>query len=295
MKFRFAFIFLVAALIIILTVYASSKDSTKGSGDTRYITALRLIGHKLLLSAGDARSRVLPIKELSDKEFQIHFQNPVSLEPGSIFNIIRTTTNSSLLPDEYTVDVRQCSDNEVAYSFVNSRIDSNTLVPCLGRTLPERCYYLSINFATPAAIVSKQRYILIGSFAGLLLSALLFYFYLRQKKNRSSSLEEEIPLVKNRIQVGDYLFFYDQRYLQFNNERIDLTDKESKLLHILSSAPNTTIDREKFQKEVWENEGVIVTRSLDVFISRLRKKLEKDSSIKLINVHGKGYKLEVPA
>jgi len=43
---------------------------------------------------------------------------------------------------------------------------------------------------------------------------------------------------------------------------------------------------------VWENEGVIVTRSLDVFISRLRKKLEKDPNVRLTNVHGKGYKLE---
>lgn len=294
MKFRFILIFAVAALIVLLTVYASSKGTNKVSGETRYIAALRLIGHKLLLSAGDTRSRVLPIKELSDNKFQIHFQNPVSLEPDSIFNIISNTVKSSLLPDEYTVDVVQCSDNEVAYSFVNSRIDSNTIVPCLGRTLPEKCYYLSINFSSPASFVSNPGYILMGTFAGLLLSGLLFYFYLRQKKNRSASLEGEMP-AKSGIQVGDYFFFYDQRYLEINNERIDLTDKESKLLYILSSAPNKTIDRERFQKEVWENEGVIVTRSLDVFISRLRKKLEKDSSVKLINVHGKGYKLEVPA
>ncbi|HZI54739.1 MAG TPA: winged helix-turn-helix domain-containing protein, partial [Chitinophagaceae bacterium] len=45
--------------------------------------------------------------------------------------------------------------------------------------------------------------------------------------------------------------------------------------------------------KVWENEGVIVTRSLDVFISKLRKKLERGSGVKLVNVHGKGYKLEI--
>lgn len=295
MKYRFIFIFPVAALIILLTVYASRKENNNGSEEARYLAALRLIGHKLLLSAGDTRSRVLPIKEIADKKFQIHFQNPVSLEPDSIFKIISNTTKSSLLPDEYTLDVVQCSDNEVVYSFVNSRIDSSTIVPCLGRTLPEKCYYVSVNFASPGSFISKQGYLLIGTFTGLLLAALLFYFYTRRTKNRSAGIESQSPATKNGIQFGDFIFFYDQRYLEINNERIDLTDKESKLLYILSSTPNKTIDREKFQKEVWENEGVIVTRSLDVFISRLRKKLEKDSSIRLINVHGKGYKLEVPA
>lgn len=295
MKYRFLIIFPVAALIILLTVYASKKDSNKESKELRYSTALRLIGHRLLLSTGDTRSRVLPIKELSNNKFQIHFENPVSLEPDSVFNIVSHTTKSSLLPDEYTVDVVQCSDNEVAYSFVNSSIDSNTIVPCLGRTLPKKCYYININFASPQSFVSSPGYMFMGILVGLVLTGYLFYFYMRRRKNRSGGSEDETQATNNAIQVGDYLFWHDQRYLDINGERIDLTDKESKLLFILASSPNKIIDREKFQKEVWENEGVIVTRSLDVFISRLRKKLEKDSSLRLINVHGKGYKLEVPA
>lgn len=47
------------------------------------------------------------------------------------------------------------------------------------------------------------------------------------------------------------------------------------------------------QKEVWINDGVIVTRSLDMFVSKLRKKLDKDPSVNIINIHGIGYKLEV--
>jgi DNA-binding response OmpR family regulator len=53
------------------------------------------------------------------------------------------------------------------------------------------------------------------------------------------------------------------------------------------------VDRNTLQKEVWENEGVIVTRSLDMFVSKLRKKLSADTSVKLTNIPGKGYKLEV--
>jgi len=71
--------------------------------------------------------------------------------------------------------------------------------------------------------------------------------------------------------------------------------KENKILLILAQSPNTVIERARLQKEIWEDEGVIVGRSLDMFISKLRKKLEIDPSIQLVNIHGKGYRLEVSA
>ena len=51
----------------------------------------------------------------------------------------------------------------------------------------------------------------------------------------------------------------------------------------------------RLQKEIWEDEGVIVGRSLDMFISKLRKKLEADPNIKIVVIRGKGYKLEISA
>ncbi|MEP7258356.1 MAG: helix-turn-helix domain-containing protein [Flavitalea sp.] len=75
----------------------------------------------------------------------------------------------------------------------------------------------------------------------------------------------------------------------------DLTEKETKLLAIFSSHLNKMISRSQLLKEGWEDEGVITGRSLDVFISRLRKKLQHDSSVSLINYHGQGYKLSTDA
>ena len=199
-----------------------------------------------------------------------------------------------MLPDEYTADVLTCSNNEIVYSFLSSGIDSNMIVPCLGRTLPKNCYYIAISFASSNQEVSLGPYVWTGAVAVLLLCAYLFYNYGRRKHNVSTATSNT-STAKNSVQLGEFSFVIEHRYLEYKGEKIVLTDKESKLLYILASAPNETIDREKFQKEVWENEGVIVTRSLDVFISRLRKKLERDSSIKLINVHGKGYRLELTA
>jgi DNA-binding response OmpR family regulator len=74
---------------------------------------------------------------------------------------------------------------------------------------------------------------------------------------------------------------------------IALSKKECELLEIFVANANQVVKREELTKKVWEDNGVIVGRSLDTYISKLRKKLQKDNSIKLTNVHGVGYKLEI--
>ena len=291
MRQTLLFIFPATVLIIFLTVFGNTESNYTKVKESNYQPALRLIGHKLLLSAGDNKSRVLPIRNLSDKEFQIQFGHPLSLEPDSIFNIISSTIKLASLPAQYTANVFDCSKNENVYSFSMSDAESKSLVPCLGRTLPKDCYYININFSTSAGI--NKKYILAGGIVLLmLLSYMAYVFYKRKKKVPISESESTVP-DKNAINIGKFIFYVDQRHLEIDEERIELTDKETKLLHIFATTPNEIIDRQKLQKEVWENEGVIVTRSLDVFISKLRKKLEKDPNIRLVNVHGKGYKLEL--
>ena len=65
------------------------------------------------------------------------------------------------------------------------------------------------------------------------------------------------------------------------------------MLELFVASPNQVIKRDELTKKVWEDHGVIVGRSLDTYISKLRKKLKDDTSIKLTNVHGIGYKLEI--
>ncbi|MGB1041616.1 MAG: helix-turn-helix domain-containing protein, partial [Flavobacteriales bacterium] len=62
---------------------------------------------------------------------------------------------------------------------------------------------------------------------------------------------------------------------------------------IFAESPNQIVKREELTKRVWEDNGVFVGRSLDTYVSKLRKKLNSDESIKLTNVHGIGYKLEI--
>ena len=122
----------------------------------------------------------------------------------------------------------------------------------------------------------------------LLVSGANFYY-----KKRSTTDKGGENLEDKFIRIGKYHFYKDKQYLINNNEQIELTHKEAKLLYIFASTPNEIIDRNRLQKEIWEDEGIIVGRSLDVFISKLRKKLDGDPKVKLVNIHGKGYKLEI--
>jgi DNA-binding response OmpR family regulator len=93
--------------------------------------------------------------------------------------------------------------------------------------------------------------------------------------------------------LGTMRFDAEKRKLLLNETSIDLTRTETRVLRIFALSPNEVIERSRLQKEIWEDEGVIVGRSLDMFISKLRKKLELDPRVKITVVRGKGYRLEV--
>jgi len=78
-----------------------------------------------------------------------------------------------------------------------------------------------------------------------------------------------------------------------DNQVIEVTRKEAKLLQLFTANINKVIDRDVIQKAIWEDEGYFVGRSLDVFISRLRKILSVEPAIAIVNIHGVGYKLEL--
>ncbi|MBL6447968.1 winged helix-turn-helix transcriptional regulator [Fulvivirga sp. 29W222] len=73
----------------------------------------------------------------------------------------------------------------------------------------------------------------------------------------------------------------------------ELSGKEADLLYLLYSSENQTLKREYILKVVWGDEGDYVGRTLDVFISKLRKKLVADTSLKIINIRGIGYKFVI--
>ena len=98
-------------------------------------------------------------------------------------------------------------------------------------------------------------------------------------------------LDKDYILLGNFRFYTANNVLKIEHRSITLSEKETKALKIFAENINQIVEREKLMKEIWEDKGIVViSRNVDVLVSKLRKKLSDDNSIKFINVHGRGYK-----
>jgi DNA-binding response OmpR family regulator len=95
----------------------------------------------------------------------------------------------------------------------------------------------------------------------------------------------------NLIKIGSYFFDKKNTELLIEDQKIELTSKEADLLLLLFKDVNNTIERDVILNVVWGDEGDYIGRTLDVFISKLRKKLDSDPNIKIVNIRGVGYKL----
>jgi two-component system OmpR family response regulator len=93
--------------------------------------------------------------------------------------------------------------------------------------------------------------------------------------------------------LGKYTFDSFNHELRIDGRRIGLTTKEVELLRVLYSHKNQLITREKTLKAVWGSDNYFIGRSMDVFITKLRKYLKDDPDISIVNVHGTGFRLEV--
>jgi DNA-binding response OmpR family regulator len=109
-----------------------------------------------------------------------------------------------------------------------------------------------------------------------------------------------VPETKNEntyelIIIGNYIFDFNNQSLSINNTSQRITEKESEILRYLSNHRNHVIKREDMLKELWGENDYFLGRSLDVFISKMRKYLKEDKSITIENVFGVGFIFNVNA
>lgn len=283
--------YLWGSLILLFISVVCAAFSITGNDKfdiSRREVLLRRIGDKLLLQSGDSASRVLPVEKISENEYQIRFENELTFQPDSLVNTTRRLLAKDPLTRDYVVNVLNCGNASVAYGFAISGNKKDDIVACKGRKQPTACYMINIKFKPTGISTAKNEYLL-GSLTFL---AFVGFVYLRSVKPGSALPKGQSATI---FTLGAVLFDAQERQLIINKKTTDLTGTETRLLLIFALSPNQTIERSRLQKEIWEDEGVIVGRSLDMFISKLRKKLEPDPNISLIVIRGKGYKLEVSA
>ena len=121
-----------------------------------------------------------------------------------------------------------------------------------------------------------------------------------KKKN---SYEQKLREVKRKgkkgkevtmYKIGRFTFDTQKQVLAIDDKSTKLTTKESELLSLLCAHVNEILERNFALKTIWIDDNYFNARSMDVYITKLRKHLKDDPSIEIINIHGKGYKLIAP-
>lgn len=100
-------------------------------------------------------------------------------------------------------------------------------------------------------------------------------------------------IFKNEIHIGSYTFIEEEILLKHADYERRLTLKEAELIKLFASNQNTVLTRDEILNKVWGSNDYFLGRSLDVFISRLRKYFGNDPHIKIINLHGIGFRFSV--
>ena len=249
--------------------------------------SLRDVGNQLLLSNQDSTSLILPIQKIDELKYQLSFEKALSIHPDSLVVIVAESFKKTNLPTQYQIEVKQCEDDEVAYSYLKFPNEEKSVVPCSGRILPQKCYTIEVLFLEKIATSSYQ-----DLWIFLLIFSLVVIVILLPKKRIEKQTETKL-IDENCISFGKFIFFPNENKLVIETKEINLSKKEVELLTIFVANPNKIIKREELSKQVWEDQGVFVGRSLDTYISKLRKKLSDDETIKLTNIHGIGYNLEI--
>ena len=110
------------------------------------------------------------------------------------------------------------------------------------------------------------------------------------KRSRITSAKEiKVP---PKLKMGNYVLEVSNQLLLHHELKQQLTLKEAELLQLFFENKNTVLKREDILNQIWKDDNYFIGRSLDVFISRLRKYLKSDDRIRIINIHGVGFKLD---
>ena len=105
---------------------------------------MREVGNQTLLANGDSTSLILPIKQLGKNLFQISFESQFEIAPESLPPIVEEVLRKGDIPEQYRVEVLECADQSVAYSYEMNPMIGESIIPCKGRVLPKSCYQIHL-------------------------------------------------------------------------------------------------------------------------------------------------------
>lgn len=112
-------------------------------------------------------------------------------------------------------------------------------------------------------------------------------------KRAANQGKNSLPEQTDKFEIGNYQFDYNSQIIKIGDTQQKVSTKEAELLRLLCLKKNNVLTREEALLSIWHDDNYFNGRSMDVFLSKLRKYLKDDPKVEILNVHGKGYKLIV--
>ena len=292
-----AALFLGGLLTLQAMVLAPAAEAGQRQFADRVNLTLRLAADRLLDLAGDTTSAIPPVEVVSHNEFLLHLNRPFDYD--SLPPFLTRALALHGVEEDYYVAVTDCLNDELMLGYSAAGLAAGE-APCGGREQTAECYNLRLTFpGLPAGPPSAWGWWLAAGLFSLAVLPLLVFSRRRPKPQpvptRTTAVDPGQPTTTDVLHLGHSAFDPANLLLVVNGIRRPLTYREAKLLHFFCRHPNQVLERQAILKAVWEDEGVIVGRSLDVFVSRLRKLLQKEPAVRISSVHGVGYRFEVDA
>lgn len=259
--------------------------------------SLRMIGHAVLLAVGDSTSLVLPVQQ-DASTYLIPFGVEFAFVPERVAVVVDSVMKATRLSADYVVEMERCGTREVVHSYEHRAADTLAIMPCTSRALPRACYTMRVTLmdvgkhdtqmADTPVVAPNTPLTPTGWLASVTLAlvAALIAFLVFRRKSAPVHVQSETA-----VPLGAFRFDRAKLELIIQDQKVELSGKEAELLHLLHGHLNETVAREVMLKEVWGNESDYVGRTLDVFVSKLRKKLEGDPNVRIANIRGVGYRL----
>jgi DNA-binding winged helix-turn-helix (wHTH) protein len=251
--------------------------------------AIRRTVHHLLKSSGDSTSKIQPVENLDESTFIIRISKNFNYD--LLPQLLAESFKIHQIEREYDVSVLNCENTELELGYNSFDFMNGQNVPCTGRKQDIDCYDLRVSFTKkPAQFFSKSFWLI------PLWVVFLGSFMYWNRKNPTQKIEPQVDSEteqSDKISFGNSSLDFSNQILSSVNIDHKLTYREAKLLKLFVCNINQLLERDFILKAVWEDEGIIVGRSLDVFVSRIRKILQDDTRVQIVTLHGVGYKLQV--
>ncbi len=239
-----------------------------------------------LYAVADTMSDQAIVEKRSPNYFYVKMGCPASSQ--LIDTLIRKEFSMRNLQLDYELGIYNAEDDTLVHGkyVAASDIDSETHLTEKEMELCNKDF--AVLFPDQGKFVLSQMDTwLYSSLVFLILSSVLFHSLGHKVFGNKSYSKKQL------IRLGHSQLDRHNQYLIVHGKIFQLTYKENKILQLLFQHPNQVIERQIFLQEVWEKDGFFVERSMDVFISRIRKYLKADSSLKIENLRSIGYRLHV--